>query len=116
MNEPARSSSAPSESMPGVSPRLDEMQLEVMRRYGSESNLEQGGVLYAAGDEAYDLFVLLDGTASVVVAGTEPPEVIATFGPMEFLGGLDQLAGKRASSTAAMSTPGRVLRIPVSRA
>ena len=116
MDESAPRPPFPPESMPGVSPRLDEVQLEVMRRYGSESDLEEGAVMYAAGDQAYDLFVLLDGTAEVVIAGPEPAEVIATFGPREFLGGLDQLAGKRASTTAVMTTPGRVLRISAARA
>jgi thioredoxin reductase (NADPH) len=101
---------------PGISPILDSVQLDVVRGYGVELEVDEGAVLFAAGDDEYDLFVLLEGEARVVSGGAGPVEVVATFGPMEFLGGLDLISGKRAAATGLMSTPGRVLRIPVARA
>jgi thioredoxin reductase (NADPH) len=105
----------PEKSPPGIFPSLDNAQLAVLRRYGRELDVERGSVLFAAGDEGYDLFVLLDGTAELTVEGIGPTESVARFGPREFLGGLDSLAGRRALTTARMATPGRILRVPVER-
>lgn len=111
-----RSDPEASYAPPGLSPVLDAIQLEVMRQYGGEMEVQEGAILFAAGGESYDLFVVLEGAADVVSAGTGPAEVIASFGPMEFLGGLDLISGKRASATAIMTSAGRVLRVPVERA
>ena len=50
-------------SAPGRSPALDADQLEVLRGYGTERDVAAGEVLFADGDETYDLIVMLDGTA-----------------------------------------------------
>jgi hypothetical protein len=51
-------------SLPGRSPVLDADQLAVLRGYGSERALAAGDVLFADGDETYDLIVMLAGTAT----------------------------------------------------
>ena len=56
--------SGPSE--PGRSPLLDAAQLDLLRQYGSERDVAAGDVLFADGDETYDLFVMLDGTAELI--------------------------------------------------
>ena len=53
-------------SVAGRSPVLDAAQLEVLRRYGSERDVAAGDVLFADGDETYDLIVMLDGTAEII--------------------------------------------------
>jgi hypothetical protein len=52
-------------SLPGRSPVLDAAQLGVLRGYGSERDVATGDVLFADGDETYDLIVLLAGTADI---------------------------------------------------
>ena len=74
----------PGESL-GFSPHLDSAQLDQLRRYGNELHVDEGFVLFAAGDDSYDLFVILDGMADVVAAGLGLSEVIASFGPSEFV-------------------------------
>ena len=51
---------------PGRSPVLDAAQLGVLRGYGSEREVAAGDVLFADGDETYDLIVLLAGTADII--------------------------------------------------
>ena len=99
--------------MSGVRPLLKEPDLDVLRRYGSEQDVEVGDVLFADGDETYDLIVVLDGKVDIVEGYGQPSEVaIVNYGPLEFLGEIGLLTGQRAYLTAVARTPGRVLRIP----
>src|SRR5256714_4393811 len=98
----------------GVRPVLTETDLEVLRRYGSEHDVEAGEVLFADGDETYDLIVVLDGEVEIVEGYGQPSEVaIVEYGPLEFLGEIGMLTGQRAYLSAVARTPGRVLRVPV---
>jgi thioredoxin reductase (NADPH) len=98
----------------GRSPVLDAAQLEVLRRYGDEEDVAAGDVLFADGDETYDLIVLLAGEVRIIQRYGQPGEtVIATYGPSTFLGELGLLTGQRVYLSAVASTAGRVLRVPV---
>ena len=98
----------------GRSPVLDAAQLEVLRRYGREHEMAAGEVLFAAGDAAYDLIVVLAGEARIVERLGQPGEtVIARYGPGQFLGEIGLLTGQRAYLSAAAATAGRLLRVPV---
>jgi thioredoxin reductase (NADPH) len=103
-------------SAPGRSPVLDEAQLEMLRRYGTERDVAPGDTLFADGDETYDLIVMLDGTAKLVQGYGRPgASVITTYGRSEFLGEIGMLTGQRAYLTAMATSPGRVLAVPVGR-
>jgi thioredoxin reductase (NADPH) len=103
-------------SAPGRSPVLDEAQLEMLRRYGTERDVAPGDTLFADGDETYDLIVMLDGTAKLVQGYGRPgASVITTYGRSEFLGEIGMLTGQRAYLTAVATSPGRVLAVPVGR-
>ena len=100
-------------SMPGRSPILDAAQLAVLRRYGRERDMAAGDVLFADGDENYDLIVLLSGTADIVEGYGHPgTSVVASFGPSEFLGEIGMLTGQRAFLSAVATSEGRVLVVP----
>jgi thioredoxin reductase (NADPH) len=101
-------------SAPGRSPTLDADQLEVLRRYGIERDVTAGEVLFADGDETYNLIVMLDGTADLI-QGYDRPQArrIAGYGRSEFLGEIGMLTGQRAYLTAVASSAGRVLAVPV---
>ena len=80
----------------GRSPALDAAQLDVLRRYGSEQDVAAGDVLFADGDETYDLIVVLAGEVGIVEAYGQPGQrVIATYGPAQFLGEIGLLTGQR---------------------
>jgi thioredoxin reductase (NADPH) len=99
---------------PGSRPVLTQIQLEVLRRYGVEQELVVGDVLFADGDETYDLVVVLEGVVEIVEHYGQRDEVaIVTYGPFEFLGEMGLLTGQHAYLTAVASAPGRALRIPV---
>ncbi len=108
------STGALQQSLAGRSPLLDAAQLQVLRRYGSEHDMVPGEVLFADGDETYDLIVILAGEAQIIKRHGLPGEsVIATYGRSQFLGEISMLTGQRAYLSAVASTAGRVLRVPV---
>jgi len=101
-------------SLPGRSPVLDAAQLGTLRGYGSERDVAAGDVLFADGDETYDLIVLIAGTADIIEGYGHPgASVIASYGPSEFLGEIGMLTGQRAFLSAVASSAGRVLTVPV---
>jgi len=101
---------------PGSHPILSPSQLEVLQGYGIEQRFAPGDVLFADGDETYDLIVVLEGDLDIVENHGQPTEVaLVTFGPLEFLGELGLLTGQRAYLSAVARTPGRALRIPVNQ-
>jgi thioredoxin reductase (NADPH) len=103
-------------SLPGRSPVLDAAQLGTLRGYGSERDVAAGDVLFADGDETYDLIVLIAGTADIIEGYGHPgASVIASYGPSEFLGEIGVLTGQRAFLSAVASSAGRVLTVPVAQ-
>jgi thioredoxin reductase (NADPH) len=103
-------------SLPGRSPVLDAAQLGTLRGYGSECDVAAGDVLFADGDETYDLIVLIAGTADIIEGYGHPrASVIASYGPSEFLGEIGMLTGQRAFLSAVASSAGRVLTVPVAQ-
>jgi CRP-like cAMP-binding protein len=108
----AVSSSLP-EELPGSRPQLSDKQLAVVKRYGSEHATAAGDVLFADGDETYDLIVLVQGTAEIVEGHGRPAStLINSYGPGEFLGEVGLLTGQRAFLTAVVREPGSVIRVP----
>jgi len=103
-------------SLPGRSPVLDAAQLGVLRGYGSERDVDAGDVLFADGDETYNLIVLLTCTADIIKGyGQSGASVVASFGPSEFLGEVGMLTGQRAFLSAVTTSAGRVLVVPVAQ-
>ena len=103
-------------SLPGRSPVLDAAQLGVLRGYGSEHDVAAGDVLFADGDETYDLVVLLAGTADIIERYGHPEaSVVASYGPSEFLGEIGMLTGQRAFLSAVATSAGRILAVPVAQ-
>ena len=99
---------------PGSRPRLSAVQLSVLRRYGTEHAVVEGEVLFADGDETYDLIVVLEGEVEIIEHYGQVNEVVITaYGPGEFPGEMGLLTGQRAYLTGAVSVAGRILRIPV---
>ena len=103
-------------SAPGRSPVLDAAELGVLGRYGTERDVAAGEVLFADGDETYDLIVMLDGTAEIIQGYGQPgARFIAGYGRSQFLGEIGMLTGQRAYLTAVATSAGRVLAVPVAQ-
>jgi thioredoxin reductase (NADPH) len=96
----------------GGQPVLSEAQLSVLRGYGIEREMAPGEVLFADGDNTYDLVVLLEGEVKIVQHyGRRDEVVLASYGANQFLGEMGLLTGQRAYLTAVATAAGRVLRI-----
>lgn len=101
---------------PNARPLLGESQLTTLRRYGDESEVRRGDVLFAEGDRSCDLIVVLEGEIEIVEHFGKPEEqTIISYGPREFLGEKGLLTGQRVFLTAVATRAGRVLRVPVAR-
>ena len=116
MTGPSGSRRHPALEPPGARSLLGESQLAVLRRYGTEHHVEDGEILFANGDQTYDMIVLLEGTVDIVEHYGQPNEnVIITYGPREFLGEMGLLTGQGVYVTAAAASEGRILRIPIAQ-
>ncbi|MCU1372985.1 MAG: thioredoxin reductase [Actinomycetia bacterium] len=93
-------------------PTLDEADLAELAGFGRERRVAAGDVLYRAGDESYDLVVVLEGEVEVIRPDNEGDVVIATHGAGRFVGELNLLTGQRPFLTARASKPGRVAEVP----
>jgi len=111
---PERAWSVGPPESPEVRPLLGESQLDTLRRYGTESEVQAGDLLFADGDETYDLIVILDGRVEIVEHyGMSNETRIIGYGPREFLGEKGLVTGQRAFLTALATEDGRILRVGV---
>src|SRR5262249_44493729 len=100
----------------GRSPVLDEAQLQVLRGYGTERDVAAGDVLFADGDETYDLIVLLAGTADIIDGYGHPgARVVASYGPAAVPRRIGVLARQSAFLSAVATSEGRVLAVEVAQ-
>ena len=100
----------------GAYPRLSDEQLQALSAHGERQPTRPGQVLYRAGDERYDFFVVLAGTVAVVEQEDGGAErVVAVHGPGRFLGELSLLCDQAALLTAVVHEHGQVLAVPVER-
>ena len=95
----------------GAFPRLSEAQLDVLRSQGEVRKLDEGTVLYVAGDVVADFFVVLSGLAATV----EDDRVVTVHGQGRFLGELSLLTGQAALLTARLAEAGEMLVVAAHR-
>jgi CRP-like cAMP-binding protein len=95
------------ERLKSVAP-FDTLSDEVRRRFAiwvGELKVDEGRHLADQGDWAYELFMIEDGTASVVQDGNE----IAELGPGEFFGEMGVLERAQRNATVTSKTAMRLL-------
>jgi thioredoxin reductase (NADPH) len=98
---------------PDLRPLLGESQLATLSRFGTGHHVTDGEILFADGDQTYDMIVVLEGEIEIVEHYGHPDEtVIVTYGPREFIGEMGLLTGQTAYLSAVATTDSRVLRIP----
>jgi thioredoxin reductase (NADPH) len=68
-------------------------------------------VLFQAGDESYDFFVLLEGAVDIIRVDLDGETLLTSYSAGHFLGELGMITGQRLLLTARISQPGRVLAI-----
>ncbi len=99
----------------GAFPRLDDDQRARLRGLGRVRTVEAGEVLFAAGDQGADFFVIESGAVVIVQGYGEENRVIAVHGPHRFLGELSLLSGQRLYLSGIVRDAGEVIQIPVEK-
>jgi thioredoxin reductase (NADPH) len=96
----------------GAFPRLTIEQRARLRAIGTVRTVERGEILFRAGDDGYDFFVVESGAVAIVQGYGHENRVIAVHGHHRFLGELNLLSGARVQLTAVVRDPGEVIQVP----
>ena len=99
----------------GAFPRLDEEQRGRLRMLGTVRSVEPGEVLFAAGDEQSDFFVIESGSVAIVQGYGEENRIIAVHGEHRFLGELSMITGQRLYLHGVVRDAGEVIQVPLEK-
>lgn len=99
----------------GAFPRLDDEQRAKLLALGRLRAVEAGEVLFKAGDETSDFFVVESGAVTIVQGLGEENRVIAVHGRHRFTGELSLLTGQRLYLTGVIRDAGEVIQVPLER-
>jgi thioredoxin reductase (NADPH) len=97
----------------GAFPRLDDEQRQHLRALGTVRGVEPGEVLFAAGDDACDFFVIESGAVAIVQGAGRENRIVAVHGAHRFLGELSTLIGQRLYLSGIVRDAGEVIQVPV---
>lgn len=99
----------------GAFPRLDDEQRARLREAGVLRSVAAGEVLFSAGNENYDFFVVESGMVAIVQDHGHDNRVVAMHGAHRFLGELNLLTGATPYLSAVVRDPGEVIQVPATR-
>lgn len=99
----------------GAFPRLNESQRARLRELGRVRAVESGDVLFAAGDESSDFFVIESGAVAIVQGLGQENRVIAVHGAHRFTGELSLIIGQRLYLSGVVRDPGEVIQVPLDK-
>ena len=91
-------------------PQLDPSAIAEIAAFGSEVAVEAGEMLYRAGGDPPNFFVVVEGEVEIVREGDDEV-VIAAHGPGRLVGELNLVTGQRPYLSARVSRAGRVLSV-----
>jgi thioredoxin reductase (NADPH) len=92
-------------------PRLNQAQLDALRRWGHVRSTAPGDVLFQEGDRGFSFFVVLEGAVEIVEQSRGTPHVVTVHEPGEFTGDVDTLSGRAALVTGRATARGEVLEL-----
>jgi thioredoxin reductase (NADPH) len=98
--------------VPTNNPDLRPDQLGMLMQFGERRRVEPGDILFAAGDDSYDFFVVMSGRVDIIGRFDNVDEVMISHGPGRFIGELNLLTGQRVYLTARVIEAGEVIAIP----
>ena len=111
-NNFSAAASAPSEGI--AFPRLPARDLELLRPLGTPCSFEDGQVIFSAGGDAVDLFVIESG-AMEILNPAQHNKSIVTHGPGQFSGDIDLLTRRPPLVTGVARGPTKLIRIAGAR-
>ncbi|MEM6730830.1 MAG: cyclic nucleotide-binding domain-containing protein [Myxococcota bacterium] len=80
---------------------------------GQPRDIQHGETLFAAGDPASSLFVVLDGSLQVLLGSSEDETPVATLSPGQLAGELEIMTKTPRVATVAAQGESRVLEVPL---
>jgi len=94
-----------------IFPRLTDAQLSRISAAGQHRGVQAGEVLFEAGDQNTDFFVVISGGIEIVrpVAGREQP--VALLGPGQFTGEINMLSARRAWARGRVAADGSIIAL-----
>ncbi len=94
-----------------IFPHLTDAQLGRIAGLGQRRSVKAGDLLFEAGDQNTDFFVVVEGGIEIVrpVAGREEP--VAALGPGQFTGELNMLSARRARARGRVSADGSIVAL-----
>ena len=99
----------------GAFPRLDESQMDRLLELGRVRAVEPGEVLFAAGDDSSDFFVVRSGAVTIVEGLGRENRVIAVHKAGRFLGELSLIIGQRLYLSGVVRDAGEVIQVPLDK-
>ena len=94
-----------------LTPTLAPDLLDDLTGFGDRRPVAAGEVLYRPGDEEWAFYVVLEGRLEIVRIDGDTTEVVATYGPGEFVGELWMVTGQRPYLTARAPVDGVALEV-----
>src|SRR5262245_30764896 len=113
LTEPLGAGIAEAVDRDGAFPRLDDAQRARLRALGTVRPVESGEVLFEAGDDGCDFFVIESGAITIVQGLGRENRVVAVHGQHRFTGELSMLIGQRLYLSAIVRDAGEVIQVPV---
>jgi len=94
-----------------IFPRLTDAQLSRISAAGQHRGVQAGELLFEAGDQNTDFFVVISGGIEIVrpVAGREQP--VALLGPGQFTGEINMLSARRAWARGRVAADGSIIAL-----
>jgi thioredoxin reductase (NADPH) len=99
----------------GAFPRLSDQQLARLLELGDVRAVKPGEVLFSAGDNGTEFFIIKSGVVVLVQGLGSENRVIGVHGPHRFLGEFGLLSGQRLYLSGVVRDEGEVIQVPVAR-
>ncbi|MGE5856948.1 MAG: Crp/Fnr family transcriptional regulator [Solirubrobacterales bacterium] len=99
----------------GAFPRVEEEQIARLRQLGESREVKPGDVLFRAGDQESDFFIIESGAVAIVQGYGEENRVIAIQGQHRFLGELSLLTYQRLYLTGVVRDPAVIIQVPLEK-
>lgn len=90
---------------------IDPRRLKLLAFTAERVVFEQGQTLFAQGDASNCAYVILEGSADILIDGAHGPLVVAQLEQHQMIGEMGLLTDKPRSATVVASSPTTVLRI-----
>src|SRR5260370_17971397 len=91
---------------------LDAPEIAAIDALGARRSVSAGEYLYREGDARYDFYVVVSGAVDIVVQADGAEQLVARFGPGQFLGELNLLSGQRVYVSARVAESGEGIDVP----